>query len=109
MPVSCLAVVYTGFMLGDAAAALAGKQIGSIVLYNGKTLEGSLAFVAVSFMSTIWMVPNRAGKVFLISLGLCAAELVMVNLDDNLLAPLFITLVFYVAGGHLAFLSGAGL
>ncbi len=108
MPVLYLAVIYTGFMLGDAAAALAGKYVGRIVLYNGKTLEGSLAFVAVSFMSTIWMVPNRAGQVFLISLGLCVSELVMVNLDDNLLAPLFITLVFYVTGGDPTFLSGAG-
>jgi dolichol kinase len=109
MPVSCLAVVYTGFMLGDAAAALAGKHFGRIVLYNGKTLEGSLAFVGVAFASTIWIMPHRAGLVFLISLGLCAAELVMVNLDDNLFAPLFVTLVFYSTGEHLVSLSGAGL
>jgi dolichol kinase len=109
MPVPYLAVVYTGFMLGDAAAALAGKQIGSIVVYNGKTLEGSLAFVTAAFVSTIWIMPHSAGLVFLISLSLCVMELVMVNLDDNLFAPLFVTLVFYCTGEHLGSLSGAGL
>jgi dolichol kinase len=109
MPVPYLAVIYTGFMLGDAAAALTGKHIGRIVIYNGKTLEGSLAFVAVAFASTVWIMPHRTGLVFLISMGLCAAELFMVNLDDNFFAPLFVTLVFYFTKESLIPLSGAGL
>ncbi|MFN2357124.1 MAG: hypothetical protein ABR534_05255 [Desulfotignum sp.] len=109
MPVPYLAVIYTGFMLGDAAAALAGKHMGSVVIYNGKTLEGSLAFVAVAFASTVWIMPHRTGLVLLISMGLCAAELFMVNLDDNFFAPLFVTLVFYFTKESLISLSGAGL
>ncbi len=109
MPVPYLAVIYTGFMLGDAAAALAGKHIGSIAIYKGKTLEGSLVFVVVSFVSTFWIMPHRTGLVFFISMGLCAAELVMVNLDDNFFAPLFVTLVFYFTNESLIFPTGAGL
>lgn len=109
MPVQWLAVIYTGFMLGDAAAALAGKHMGRIVIYNGKTVEGSLAFVVVSFTSTFWIIPDRMGQVFLASVTLCAAELILVHLDDNFFAPLFVMMFFYFTKICFASVPGAGL
>ncbi|MFO7912295.1 MAG: hypothetical protein R6V15_09065 [Desulfotignum sp.] len=109
MPVQWLAVIYTGFMLGDAAAALAGKHMGSIVIFNGKTVEGSLAFVVVSFASTFWIMPDRIGLVFFASVMLCAAELILVHLDDNFFAPLFVMMVFYFTNICFASVPGAGL
>jgi hypothetical protein len=51
---------------------------------------------------------NMKGEIKRKSLHLAAAA-VPVTLDDNLFAPLFITLIVYVTGGHPAFLSGARL
>lgn len=95
MPVQFVAVIYTGFMLGDAAAALVGKNFGKRVLYSGKTLEGFGAMVVVSFAATFWIIPGKMHLVFFASLMLAAVELFLKRLDDNFFAPLVVTLVFY--------------
>ncbi|MFP4258085.1 MAG: diacylglycerol/polyprenol kinase family protein [Desulfovermiculus sp.] len=94
MPVHYLAVIYTGFMIGDAAAALVGKSLGKTLIFKTKTLEGSLAFVVASFVSTAWIVPDSLYMVFLIAILLCVTELYLVVLDDNFFVPLLVTTLF---------------
>lgn len=94
MPVHYLAVIYTGFMIGDAAAALVGKTLGKTLIFKKKTLEGSLAFVIASFASTAWIVPDSLYVVFLIAILLCVTELYLVVLDDNFFVPLLVTIIF---------------
>lgn len=96
MPVYYLAVIYTGFMIGDAAAALVGKSLGKTFIFQNKTLEGSLAFVLASFASTAWIVPHNLHLVLLCALMLCIIELYMVVLDDNFFVPFLVTTIFYI-------------
>ncbi|MFO7878207.1 MAG: hypothetical protein R6U55_16695 [Desulfovermiculus sp.] len=96
MPARYLAVIYTGFMIGDAAAALVGKSMGKTFIFKNKTLEGSLAFVFASFASTAWIVPHTLHLVLLCALMLCITELYLVVLDDNFFVPLLVTIIFYL-------------
>jgi len=95
MPVQFLAVIYTGFLIGDAAAALAGQAFGKRVIYNNKTLEGSLALILVSFTATFWIIPDSLHLVLFASVLLAVVELLLTTLDDNFFAPLMVTAFFY--------------
>jgi dolichol kinase len=85
-------------ILSDTAAALVGKAIGKVRIFE-KTLEGSLAFLVCSLL-IVWVYPelNR----FWGSLAALAAtliELLPIRVDDNITIPL-------AAGGIMFF--GAG-
>jgi dolichol kinase len=85
-PVAVLSLLF--LMLGDTAAALVGRRWGRIMLFPGKSLEGSLA---------CWGVCLAAGALFslvpwwTLLIGATAAtltELLPDRFDDNLTLPL---------------------
>lgn len=72
---------------GDATAALVGKRYGRYPIM-GKTLEGTLAFIAAGIIFTSW-VPGVPFFVKIIgTLAGALAELPKTTIDDNLLIPL---------------------
>jgi dolichol kinase len=76
-------------ILGDAAAALVGKTWGRTHLFGSrKTLEGSLAFLVVSFLFA-WLVTRMPWPVALIGafVGMLF-EFLPLPLDDNFAIPL---------------------
>ena len=93
-PYSALAMAV--MLLGDTAAALIGRRFGKHRFFNGKSLEGTLAFLATGFLVVLigfvafeypWEV--LAGG----ALGVVAAALLELfncelHLDDNLSIPL---------------------
>ncbi|HYQ96279.1 MAG TPA: SEC59/DGK1/VTE5 family protein [Candidatus Eisenbacteria bacterium] len=85
-PVAALAL---GFLiLGDTVAAIVGKSIGKTRLLGGKTLEGSLACLAVCYGLTLLMpgIPFYVGLVGALTATLF--ELLPIPLDDNFRIPL---------------------
>jgi dolichol kinase len=90
-PVAVLSLLF--LILGDTAAALAGRRWGSIQFFQGKSLEGSLA---------CWGVCLAAGALsslvpwWTLLVGATAAaltEALPLQLDDNLTLPLVSGLV----------------
>jgi len=93
-PYSSLAMAV--MLLGDTAAALIGRRFGRHRFFNGKSLEGTLAFVLTGFAVVLiglaivrypWQVlaGGAAGVVAAALLELFNCEL---HLDDNLSIPL---------------------
>ncbi|MDZ7758649.1 MAG: hypothetical protein U5L00_00095 [Desulfovermiculus sp.] len=95
VPVFILTIIYTGFMVGDAAAALIGKRFGQIKIVNNKTLAGSSAFCIASFGSTFWIMLDKLHLVLVASLILTIIELLIIKLDDNFFVPLITFTLFY--------------
>jgi dolichol kinase len=95
-----VAVVVMGF--GDPAAALVGRRYGRVKLLNGRSLEGSLTFLAVAFAGGLAVLTAYAGYAWGARLALAAAaafagavaELVSRRIDDNLSVPVCTTLGF---------------
>ncbi len=82
--------------LGDAASALVGRSHGRHRFPWGKSLEGSLAFLAVAFVIA-WGVPGLApAAALVVALALALLEAAPLPFDDNLLLP--------VVGAALTFL-----
>jgi dolichol kinase len=94
-----LAVAALGFLiLGDTAAALVGRSIGRVKVL-GKTLEGSAACFAVSFLFA-WIVVGL--EPWLAACGALTAtlfELVPIPLDDNFRIPLSAGYVMKILSG----------
>jgi len=84
-PVAVLALSF--LIIGDTVAAIVGKGIGRVHLF-GKTLEGSLACLAVCYGLTLLMpeIPFRVGVVGALTATLF--ELLPIPLDDNFRIPL---------------------
>ncbi|MFK7987981.1 MAG: diacylglycerol/polyprenol kinase family protein [Sandaracinaceae bacterium] len=83
--------------LGDPAAALVGRRFGRIKLRHGRTLEGTLAFVAVGIFGALGAVYAFAPETPLLAAVAIAgagavagsiAELLSLRVDDNLSIPL---------------------
>ncbi len=74
-------------ILSDTAAALVGKWIGRIQIFE-KTLEGSVAFLLTSFL-IIWVYPN-SNQLFgsLAAIGATLIEVLPIRVNDNLTIPL---------------------
>lgn len=95
-PMACsLAVIVLG--VGDPAAAFVGRRWGRTRLASGRSLEGSLGFVAFAGLAsaiTLLVYYPEIGLAETIVLALVAAvagaiaELVTAGLDDNLVIPL---------------------
>jgi dolichol kinase len=91
------AVGMTVIILGDVAAALIGRRWGRHRFFNGRSIEGSLAFLVAAAIGAT-LIPG----VNLI-LGLTAAVLATVveafsrRVDDNLSVPLIVGLYVHLA------------
>ncbi len=90
-------LLYAG--CGDAAGALVGRALGRHRFPWGKSLEGSLAVLAVTFLLA-WTVPGLPPLPALgIALAVALLEALPLPLDDNLLLPAVgAALTFFVAG-----------
>jgi len=95
-PMACsLAVIVLG--VGDPAAAFVGRRWGRTRLASGRSLEGTLGFVAfagLAALATLVVYYPYLGLAEIVALALvCAvagalAELLTAGLDDNLVIPL---------------------
>jgi dolichol kinase len=102
-----VAVVVMG--LGDPAAALVGRRFGRVKLVNGRSLEGSLTFLAVAFAAGVGVLTAYAGYAWGPRLALAGAaalagavaELVSRRVDDNLSVPVSAALGFLAARAAL--------
>jgi len=80
---------------GDPLAAVIGRKIGRTRLGEGRTLEGSLAFVGGGFVASwaalaLWH-PDAGSAVWTAlaaAVGGALAELAARRMDDNLLIPM---------------------
>ena len=91
---AAVAVVVLGF--GDPAAAIIGRRFGKTKLINGRSLEGTLTFVAVAALVTFAVVrvfhgdlgwAAAAGISGAAAVGGALAELLSRKIDDNLSIP----------------------
>lgn len=84
-PIAVLALCF--LIVGDTVAAIVGKSIGRIRIF-GKTLEGSLACLAVCFGITLFL-PEVPFHVAIVgALVATIFELLPIPLDDNFRIPL---------------------
>ncbi len=74
-------------VLGDVAANIVGKLFGRTKI-GDKTLEGATAFLAVSFITGLWVIQNPLIAAAMASIA-AATELFTTELDDNMLVILF--------------------
>src|SRR5688500_18538468 len=85
-------------VLGDTAAALVGKTVGRVRVL-GKTLEGSIACFAVSFLFAWGVVGMEAWLAAGGALTATLFELLPVPLDDNFRIPLSAGFVMKLLSG----------
>lgn len=108
---ACSFLSLTLFILGDAAAALAGKSIGRIRV-GKKTLEGAIACFLLCMVLAYWVFPKFprfldawGGELSLIHaivigssvavLELFPVKLGHLKLNDNLYVPVLVTIIAY--------------
>ena len=85
-------------ILADTSAALVGKGIGKVSVFD-KTLEGSFAFLLCSLL-IVWLYPNLnrfSGS--LAALGTTCIEMLPIRVDDNLTIPLVAGAIMLFCGG----------
>jgi dolichol kinase len=85
-------------VLGDSAAALVGKTVGRVHIL-GKTLEGSLACLLVSFLFAWGVVGVPAWLAACGALTATLFELLPIPLDDNFRIPLSMGYVMKILSG----------
>jgi len=88
-PVALTALLFLAW--GDPAAAAVGERWGSLRLWRGKSLQGSLAFAATSLgLGLALQSFTGLGREVILAGGLVAAltELLTFRVDDNLTIPL---------------------
>lgn len=84
-PIAVLALSF--LIVGDTVAAIVGKSVGRIRIF-GKTLEGSLACLAICFGITLFL-PEIPFHVAIVgALVATLFELLPIPLDDNFRIPL---------------------
>ena len=98
LPTLALALVTLG--LGDPAAGFVGRRFGRHKLFNGRTLEGTLAYAVVAFLAgwavlAVWH--PGLGSVMIVAAAAAAivgavTELFCRNIDDNLAVPVMVSL-----------------
>ncbi len=96
----------TIMLLSDTAAALVGRRWGVTKFKNGKSMEGTLAFILVGWLVIVitGICMNFTGRefafglaaVFLASIAECHNK--KIRIDDNFSIPLIIGIVLTVAG-----------
>lgn len=109
-PAVCAAAVLV-LGVGDPSAALIGRRWGRIKLLNGRSLEGSLTFVAtgslVAFAALATLFPAlsigaAAAMAGAAAVAGAAAELVSRRIDDNLTIPVAAGLAAWATAALLA-------
>ena len=99
-PVQIAAPVFATFMVADAAAAITGRLFGR---HNWKgstrTLEGSLAFFAVSVLLLLLFPAVGLFAAFLAALVGSFAEAATFPLNDNVRVPVIMALVIWILSG----------
>ena len=88
-------------LTGDAAAALVGRKFGKHQLVNGKSLEGTLSFIAVGyiFLTIVGIVCGASGMFYILgAIGVIASSIVelftkQIKIDDNFTIPLTVGIV----------------
>ncbi len=93
-PIAAAALSF--LILGDAAAAIVGKTFGTVRLF-GKSMEGFVANVGVSWLIGIAFVPPSLAAYGAVAGAI--AEFLPIPLDDNLRIPL-------IAGTVMKLMSG---
>ena len=91
----------TFITIGDLFSKFCGVRFGRIVLFRGKTLEGSLGFLAGSYVACYLLstlLPLRTLWVVVGPFAAAATELLSVDIDDNFSVSI-------VSGGILAALN----
>lgn len=102
-PVSAVAVAVLGF--GDPAAALIGRRFGRTRLRAGRSLQGSLGFVAAATLAAFAvaraLMPGTVGVHLIVAVvaGVtgAAVEIFSTRVDDNLTIPLAVAASVSVA------------
>lgn len=87
-PSPVVPVAMTFGVVGDVAAALAGRRFGRVHWRSGKSIAGSLACLVVSFLGGVVWMTLPPWVVFAGALAGTLAEGVLSHLDDNLTIPL---------------------
>jgi len=88
-------------ILGDAASTLVGVNYGRIKLFKGKTLEGSLAFLAIDLLVGLLLLnlPKISIEPLVLLSGTFAAtlmELLPLPVDDNLTVGIFSAIIMQI-------------
>jgi len=84
-------------ILSDTAAALVGKGIGKIPIFE-KTLEGATAFFLSSLL-IVWIYPGLSRfSGSLAALGAAVVEILPIQVDDNLTIPLVAGAIMFFGG-----------
>lgn len=84
--IAIVALLFASF--GDTFAALIGKKIGKIKIWN-KTLEGTIAGFLACILIT-WFIPGLPTLVkFIGAFSAMFIELIPIRIDDNLRIPIF--------------------
>ena len=84
-------------VIGDSAAALAGRLFGKLKFYN-KSFEGTLGFIIATSLF-VFLIPGLPIQIAFAGVLVGAlAEIVPIPIDDNVMVPL-------MAGGFMQFLS----
>ena len=89
-------VLFTG--IGDAVAAVVGRRWGRHRYPGGKSVEGSLTFLAVAFGLCL-LLGASAGPAALIAVALTLLEAPSLRVDDNLYLPVVGAAIFGVIAG----------
>jgi len=95
--------VYT-LAIGDPLSALVGIKFGKHRIFQGKSLEGSLAFLLSAFACAFFVLALSAGEFhwtmmaasLIIASGSTIFEMLPIRLDDNLTIPLFTGLCSWI-------------
>lgn len=84
--------------VADAAAAVVGKRFGRRRYPGGKSLEGSLVFLAVVVPILLLATGLPLAAVAAVALVLTATEALSLPVDDNLYLPILAALAVHLAG-----------
>ncbi len=102
-PIAIVAILILA--LGDPMAAVVGIAFGKHHIVKNKSIEGSIAFFLVAFLScfTVFylILPDGfSGKIlgasFVCALFSMAFEMIPLKLDDNLTIPLFTSVILWI-------------
>lgn len=88
--------------VADPAAALIGRRFGRRRYRGGKSMEGSVAFLAVTFLLLLAVPGLGPAGAAIVAAVLAMAEAPSLRVDDNLYLPALAALLLFLLGGFLA-------
>lgn len=95
-PVAAVIPAIIALAVLDGVATIAGRRFGRTRIWNGKTLEGTVTAMGVTFVVLLpFLIPPAAGVATLVA-GL--VELVS-PIDDNLTIPVSVCVVLFLVPG----------